>query len=61
MMQWEQKPSRGVSGAPRPIAVLNHCRFASIRVSEAIDVCAMKHASCVRSSKACSGGVSRMS
>src|SRR5579863_109895 len=57
----EQKAmSRGVSDGFIPIFDLNHWRFSSISEIIAIGVLQMKDASSVRSSKACSGSVSRM-
>src|SRR5579862_7395569 len=57
----EQKAmSRGVSDGFIPIFDLNHWRFSSISEIIAIGVLQMNDASRVRSSKACSGSVSRM-
>src|SRR6266850_6058079 len=52
--------SRGVSEIETPTFDLNHCRFPSTSEINAIGVLQMKEANRTRSSKACSGSVSRM-
>src|SRR6266403_2737781 len=52
--------SRGVSEMETPTFDLNHCRFSSMSEISAIGVLQMKEANRTRSSKACSGSVSRM-
>src|SRR5882762_11628881 len=60
-MATEQKAtSRGVSDAVKPILDLNHWRSSSTREIKAMGVLQTKEARRVRSSKACSGSVSRM-
>src|SRR6266404_8093275 len=52
--------SRGVSEMETPTFDLNHCRFSSMSEISAIGVLQMREANRTRSSKACSGSVSRM-
>src|SRR5216684_7340612 len=57
----EQKAmSRDVSEASRPTRDLNHWRFSSTKEISAMGVLQTNEASKVRSSKDCSGSVSRM-
>src|SRR5437899_11683274 len=52
--------SRWVSGMKMPILDLNHFRYSSTREIIAIGVLQIKEANKTKSSKACSGSVSRM-
>src|SRR5215472_1169352 len=56
----QKATSRGVSETESPNFDLNHCRSSSTSEISAIGVLQMKDASKTRSSKACSGSVSRI-
>jgi hypothetical protein len=60
-MAWAQNDtSRGVSRMPKPISALKNCRSRSMRFTTAIGALQMSAAMRAISSKAGSGGVSRM-